>query len=272
MNLENYNSALDLPDTRDIRSEQLFGSLPQVKLPRRVINDQTKPLSQGQRGACTVFGSSGALFETMSQNLVKNGLEYTQPYDPWTVWEEALKKGASDTWGWYIQSALQLILDMNLSNGYTLIGGANSADLYTMKYWLAQHRDITTGSANGDWGAIVRTGVYSESAKAQGHCFKFNGYDDAHVFPNGEKGGFHCPNSWGGIGDFWMPYSMIGRLFSQYIQLGKEDIDALKKAKDTNKALYLEKAKKVWNGERASDIATAEEIKIMLGRANNTLG
>lgn len=58
----------------------------------------------------------------MAQNLYKNTLDYTQPYDPWIVWNVALTKGASDTGGWYIQSALQLITDMRFSLGYTRIG------------------------------------------------------------------------------------------------------------------------------------------------------
>ena len=117
-----YNACQDLPDSRDITSEQLFGALAVVTLPKKVIHDKTPPLDQGNRGACTVFGSSGALFETMAQDLYRNDLDYTQPYDPWTVWNVALTKGASDTGGWYIQSALQLITDMRFSLGYTLIG------------------------------------------------------------------------------------------------------------------------------------------------------
>lgn len=38
--------------------------------------------------------------------------KYTQPFDPWTVWDEALKRGASDANGWYIQAALQLLTDL----------------------------------------------------------------------------------------------------------------------------------------------------------------
>lgn len=64
---------------------------------------------------------------------------------------------------------------------------------------------------------------------------------------------------------------MIGRLFSQYIQLGTEDIAALKKLKDDRNMNYssLAKTRGIWNGERPSILATADEIKIMLERANN---
>lgn len=115
---DTYNAGLDNPDARDYTAEELFGAIPEIKLPERVILDQTPPLQQGSIGACTVFGSSGALFETISQNLNANGLKYTQPYDPWTVWAKAKERGASDTLGWSIQGAIQLIKDMKLSAGY----------------------------------------------------------------------------------------------------------------------------------------------------------
>lgn len=89
---DTYNASRDVPDSRDFLSEELFGAIPEVTLPARVILDQTPVLNQGNIGACTVFGSSGALFETISQNLVANSLVYSQPYDPWAVWDEAKKR------------------------------------------------------------------------------------------------------------------------------------------------------------------------------------
>lgn len=71
------------------------------------------------------------------------------------------------------------------------------ADIYTLKYWISLGRAITTGTQRGDWGKIVDTGIYSEKKTNAGHCFQLNGYDDNFVFPDGSKGGFHCPNSWG---------------------------------------------------------------------------
>ena len=84
-------------------------------------------------------------------------MKYTQPYDPWLVWGKAKERGASDTRGWYIQSALQLIKDMNFSAAYINIGGNGRADLYTLKYYIYSGKAITTGSKNGDWGKIVET-------------------------------------------------------------------------------------------------------------------
>ncbi len=45
-NIDTYNASQDLPDSRDIRSEQLFGALAVVALPKKVIHDKTSPLDQ----------------------------------------------------------------------------------------------------------------------------------------------------------------------------------------------------------------------------------
>lgn len=97
--------------------------------------------------------------------MIANNLQYTQSYDPWTVWAEAKKRGASDSTGWIIQAALQLIKDMKHSSGYVKIGDSRNADVYTLKYWLSTNKCIVTGSSYGDWGKIVETGIYSESKK-----------------------------------------------------------------------------------------------------------
>lgn len=48
-NIDTYNACKDLPDSRDITSEQLFGALAVVTLPKKVIHDKTPPLDQGNR-------------------------------------------------------------------------------------------------------------------------------------------------------------------------------------------------------------------------------
>lgn len=160
---------------------------------------------------------------------------------------------------------------MKLSAAYVKIGDSKNADNYTLKYWIANGKAITTGSSNGDWSEIVRTGIYSEKKAFAGHCWQINGYDDNYVFPDGSKGGFHCPNSWGGVGAFWIKYSDIGVLYTQYYEVGVEDIDALKKiqeAKEVNANKFYEaaKAKGIINGERPNDIASETEISIMAYR------
>lgn len=45
-NIDTYNASRDLPDSRDITSEQLFGTLAVGTLPKKVIHDKTSPLDQ----------------------------------------------------------------------------------------------------------------------------------------------------------------------------------------------------------------------------------
>ena len=272
INFAKYNAWRDAPDSRDYIAEELFGAIPQVELPSKVILDQTPVLNQWAIGACTVFGSSGALFETISQRLTGNGLKYAQPYDPWVVWAEAKKRGASDTLGWTIQGALQLIKDLGLSSAYVKLWDYTRADLYTLKYYLHSGKCIVTGSRRWNWWLVVETGIYSEASKDSGHCFQINWYDDNYVFPDGTKGWFHSPNSWAGRGAFWMKYSDAEKLlYSQYYEIGTEDIEELKKIaqiKESNDAVFAEKARVagIWNGNAPDSKATNYEISVMFYR------
>lgn len=53
-----------------------------------------------------------------------NGTPYNQPYDPWFIWEKAKERGASDTKGWTLQGAIQLLADKKLIVGYARIASA----------------------------------------------------------------------------------------------------------------------------------------------------
>lgn len=261
-----YTWAKDLPDTRDFRSEELVGALPIIALPDKVVLDKTPYLNQWSRGACTVFGSSGAWFETLSQIMSSVNEQYTQPFDPWTVWEEALKRGASDTNGWYIQSALQLLTDMGLIGWYVKIWDSLSADAYTMQYWVSKWFWVVTGSAKWDWGKVVSTGRYSEQKAMSGHCFYQNGYDKN----LDNKLHLHFPNSWNGTGDFWLDFDTYGnKLFTQYIIIETKDVALLKEIKGKRRSDALIKAKeyKLWNWERPNEIASDQEIAIIVHRA-----
>lgn len=261
-----YSGAKDFPDTRDFRSEELVGSLPIITLPNIVVLDRTPYLNQWSRWACTVFGSSWAWFETLSQIMTSIGETYSQPFDPWIVWEEALKRGASDINWWYVQSALQLLTDMKLIGGYVKIGDYGSADAYTMQYWNHKWFGIVTGSAKWDWGKIVSTGRYSEQTWVAGHCFYKNGYNknlDGKLH-------FHSPNSWNGTGDFWLDFETYGdRLFTQYIIIETKDVALLKEIKWKRRSDALIKAReyKLWNESRPTDIASNEEIQAIVNRA-----
>jgi len=261
-----YTWAQDFPDTRDFRSDELVWALPIVELPNRVVLDKTPYLSQWSRGACTVFWSSGAWFETMSQILSSVGEKYTQPFDPWTVWDEALKRGASDTNGWYIQSALQLLTDLGFIGWYVKIGDSLSADSYAMKYWISKWFWVVTGSAKWDWGKVVSTGRYSEQKHNAGHCFYKNWYDTS----LDSKLNFHSPNSWNGAGDFWLDFDTYwSKLFTQYIIIETKDISLLKEIKWKRRADALIKAKEynIWNGLRPTEIASDDEVQAIVNRS-----
>lgn len=104
IDFENYNAGIDIQDSRDITIEELgMGTINLSGIPRKVHHYKTLILSQGNIGACTVFGTSGALFETSYIDAESNGVQYSQPYDPWKRWEQAKERGASDTQGWSIQ-------------------------------------------------------------------------------------------------------------------------------------------------------------------------
>lgn len=104
IDFENYNAGIDTPDPRDITLEEMgMATINLSGIPRKVHHFNTPILNQGNIGACTVFGSSGALFETSFIDAESNGTPYNQPFDPWKRWEQAKERGASDTKGWTIQ-------------------------------------------------------------------------------------------------------------------------------------------------------------------------
>lgn len=158
---------------------------------------------------------------------------------------------------------------MTYSVGYALITSPGNRNPDPIKKALVNGYAVATGSSHGDWAKVCETGVYSERSAPAGHIWQINGYDDNHLFPSGEKGGFHCPNSWAGVGMFWIPYSMIGLLYSAYIQLDPSDIEAMRDYRNIQAKLYAEKAKAklIWNGENGDSIATDSEIRTMLSRA-----
>jgi len=269
---ENYNAGIDIPDSRDILAEDILDMA--WDLPSSMIHDHTPVLNQWNIWACTVFWSSGALFETSFLDSMSNGTPYNQPYDPWKVWDKAKERGASDTKWWSIQAAIQLIYDMKYSIWYMRLTSPGNTNPEPIKRALANKYIVTTGTANGDWGKIVQTGIYSEKSTPSGHIWQINWYDDNYTFPSGEKWGFHCPNSWGGKWSFWIPYSMINRLYSTYIQLDPSDVQAMKDLRNIQAKQYSEKSKikGIWNWDRPGNIATEWEIRVMLGRWLNILG
>lgn len=118
-----------------------------VSVPSKYHLFNTPILNQGSIGACTVFGTSGALFETSYKDAEFNGVPYNQPYNPWDVWSKAKERGASDTMGWSLQGALQLEHDLKYLVGYAKIANSGSADPEQLCRIIAMGKAIATGSA-----------------------------------------------------------------------------------------------------------------------------
>lgn len=272
LDLLNYDAGIDVPDENDLHAEEILDMVD--LLPQNVMLDKTAPLNQGSIGACTVFWTSGALFETERHDAENNGAAYNPPYDPWKMWDLAKLRGASDTKGWTLQGAVSLVRDMKYTVGYARVAAPGNIDPTPIKRALANQYAVVTGSQYGDWSKIIDTGIYSEKKTPSGHVYEFNGYSDTYEFPNGEKWGFHSPNSWWGRGGFWIPYSMIGRLYSCYIQLGPSDAGALRDHRNALAKKYadLAQSKWFWNWQNGENIATPEEIRIMLSRALDIMG
>ncbi len=254
--LENYSGGFDLPDSRDYTAEEVDGFGGDGEIPARVMLTEVTNLKQGSVGACTLFGSVNAYNETIKQ--VKISLDRT-----WEIWAEAKKRGASDTQGWYLQFALQLLKDLGEIKGYIRIEIGGFADAQAMKKILASGKAIVTGVGTAEWGKVVERHEYFRTSKWSGHIFDITGYDDNHVFADGTKGGFYVENSFGENGYFWLKYSDIDVLFSQYYFDEVEKIRADRRTKNLQKSFE----KKIWNEERPADIATTFEIRAMLNRA-----
>jgi hypothetical protein len=65
-------------------------------LPPKVYLNNTPILNQGSIGACTIFGASKAIKETVFINEQDNNGAYSNTIDEWAVWAVAKTKGASD--------------------------------------------------------------------------------------------------------------------------------------------------------------------------------
>lgn len=129
LDLTNYIGAYDSPDPRDFTMEEIFEEFGEFggnseqelpkELPKKVILDIVPLLNQGSIGACTLFGSAHAYFETYAQAIKPT--HYEQPFELWEIWNIAKTKGASDSGGWYYQAMLQLLTDLKKIGGYALL-------------------------------------------------------------------------------------------------------------------------------------------------------
>lgn len=147
--------------------------------------------------------------------------------------------------------------------GYIRLDLAGFANVEKMKRAIVSGKAVVTGVAFGNWGEVVRTHEWKRTSKQSGHIFDIVGYDDEYVFADGSHGGFYVENSWGNHGYFWLKYSDVSELFSQYIFENVEKISEKRRTKNLQKVFEA----KIWNEERPAELASASEIRIMLNRA-----
>ena len=268
MEFENYNGCIDIPDDRDITVEEL-DLLGSAQYPESMLHANTPILNQGSIWACTVFGLSGATFESTYLDAVENGSVYNQPFDPWKVWERAKERGATDTGWWSLQGALQLALDMWLIAGYAKLAGPWQITFDKIASSISKNRLIYTGSARGNWRAIERTHVYEEGTVFAGHAYCITGYRPGQSINR---------NSWAEVwwdkGHFYTNDEDFKKYYSTYVILDPSDVDRMKDIRNARAKKHsdLSLSRGVWNGSRPNDIASDEEIRIMLGRALNIMG
>ncbi|MFA9263172.1 MAG: hypothetical protein ACEQSB_07605, partial [Undibacterium sp.] len=204
--LDKYNASIDLPDSRDITVEELGMSFENAAaFPSVLLHAKTPLLNQGSIGACTIFGLSGATFESSYIDAVENGGVYNQPFDPWHFWAKAKERGASDTLGWSLQGALQLAVDLGYIAGYAKLATPGRLTLDTIINVTNSGRIIYTGSARGNWRAIGATHIYEEGGNS-GHAYCIPGY----------KPGFGTARNswseaWGDRGHFHIPEALLSK-------------------------------------------------------------
>lgn len=271
-NLENYSAAIDLPDSRDYTQEEVFGEVgATVELPSQFMLDKAPQLFQGSIGSCTVHGSTNAFNEKYAHSLSAN-TAYEHPFDPWKAWEEAKKRGASDTNGWIFQSALQVLKDLKYIGAYININTYGNANVERMKQAMFIRKSgIATGLSSINWNQTLSNREYTKGTRfGQGaHIFDIAGWDDNKVLPSGKKGAFYVANSWENDGHFWIAYEDIKDLYSQYEFLLTTEQEKFIEARKKRANKYLQAAYDagLWNEERPNDIASPFEIRVMLNRA-----
>ncbi len=274
--LENYNAGHDLADSRDYTINEVLGewggnnNFSLDEFPTEVHNNITPFLNQGSVGACTLFGSAGAYFETYAQAIKPQA--YNQPFELWDIWEEAKKRGASDSSGWWLQSMLQLLIDLKKTGNYVLLGTNDIDDkaIYNMCKAISEGRNFVTGFYHIDWSEVVRTGKYAKSSRANGHIVYFNRFKKW-AYEDGSRVAFYSPNSWAGRGTFWITENELKKsyIFKQYTWLLTDEHEKFAEAKKRRKNAYLQKAfeQKIWNEERPADVVSGTETRIMINRA-----
>jgi len=262
--LDTYSGSIDLPDSRDITEDEmeLIGA---AQIPDKMQFANTPILSQGAIGACTIFGLSGATFESTYNDAVENGDVYSQPFDVWDRWSKAKLRGASDSQGWSLQGALSLLTDIKDIVGYVRLAVPGSITLEKIAKAIASGRMIYTGSARGNWRQIGTTHIYEEGGNS-GHAYCIVGYDLTRRVAIARNS---WTDQWGDRGHFYIPENMLSKLYSTYIILDPSDVEKMRDIRNARAKAYADDSKnfKIWNGSNPEAIATDLEIHTMIDRA-----
>lgn len=140
-----------------------------------------------------------------------------------------------------------------------------------IKKALASGRLVYTGSARGKWSSIKVTHYYEEGTAFAGHAYCIVGYDDINQVLIARNS---WSESWGVEGHFYIRYSDVKYLYSQYIVLDPSDAQYLKDFRNMRAKLYAQQAqdKGIWNGTRPDDKPSDEEILTMVNRGLGYVG
>lgn len=264
--LINYDGAKEVFDPRDYTLEEYGGTTSEIELPDRIILEKAPNLNQLSSSSCTVTGGLNVSNETHIQKLP----DYVIRKDWDILWEEAKKRGASERSGWYLNSALAMLKDFNIIGGYIKIGQSGTPNHEEIKKQIASGKAVYTGLPIGNWRRTKDNHEYSlDGVTLSGHAFDITGYDVNYKCKDGTTGAYFVGNSWGQDGYFWLPFSVCIHLFSQYVFDFDSNSEKLTQLRKKRKNEYLQKAfeKKIWNEERAEDMASETEIRIIINRA-----
>lgn len=262
---EVIDACIDIPSSRDYSYEEIVPlgggetSLPVVFLCPTIFNQGAEYIT---RMACTRYGLTHIV---NAQNKYVGDVTFTHPIEinPKDYWVEYIKDYPSaENTGASLQSALvQFLTDWNIT-GYAV---ANTIDL--MKNALVNCHLIYTGSSNGDWTNVRENKVYRlRTDKAViGHCFCIIGFN---------TDGWVAINSyWETNGVFTIPYDLTNTLFTRYAVVDSKDEEMISLYKNKiMQSITIEDAKTavtdgIWNGERAKEPATREEVAAMIERS-----
>lgn len=208
---------------------------------------------------CTVYGLTHTKHDT----------ENTVTIDPKQKWAEAVEsRGADKKKGRSLGSALRFFKSDTLIEAYSLVEWVEA-----MKDVLfTRDSGIYTGSNHINWTATRaradKMAVYTE--KWLWHAYEICGYDDG--WQDTEKkytGAFECKNSNDNFPRFRVPYEKIDMLFSTIEIITNEKIKEEAKKANDKAMIDLAIAKGITNGDDLDNMATREQVAVMIYRLNN---